>query len=236
MLRYLLTAIILISAIPVVASATVCDDWNALEKEIRDSRIGKEEARGLIAILDQKLLREFREQAVATGHYFPVKGYGTKWIGGRKGNGYRPSGYDFYDGNRHGGHPAHDIFIRDRGRTGLDDATGRPAEIAAFASGVVVAVNREWEFPSGIRGGIYIWIFNPAENRFYYYAHLKKTLVAPGDLVKGGEIIALLGRTGKNAWPKRSPTHLHFMCLSFDNGRMTPLNTYRELTAAIKDR
>jgi murein DD-endopeptidase MepM/ murein hydrolase activator NlpD len=231
MLRYLLTAIILTLVIPVVASASVCDDWNALEKEIRDSRIGKEEARNQIVLLDQKLLQELKGQAGDTGHYFPVKGYGTKWVGGSKGNGYKPAGYDFYDGNRHGGHPAHDIFIRDRGCTGLDDATGKPAEIRAFAGGVVVAVNREWEYPSGIRGGIYIWIFNPAENRFYYYAHLKKALVAPGDRVKGGDTIALLGRTGKNARPKRSPTHLHFMCLSFDGGRMTPVNTYRELTA-----
>jgi murein DD-endopeptidase MepM/ murein hydrolase activator NlpD len=235
MLRNLLTAIILPLAIPMVASATVCDDWNALEKEIRDSRIGKEVARNQIVLLDQKLLREFREQAGDTGHYFPVKGYGTKRVGGRKGNGYKPAGYDFYDGNRHGGHPAHDIFIRDRGRTGLDDATGRPAEIVAFTDGVVAAVNREWEYPSHIRGGIYIWIFNPAENRFYYYAHLKKALVAPGDKVKGGDTIALLGRTGKNARPKRSPTHLHFMCLSFDGGRMTPVDTWRELTAASPD-
>jgi len=60
-------------------------------------------------------------------------------------------------------------------------------------------------------------------------------MVALGDMVKAGDTIALLGRTGKNAWPKRSPTHLHFMCLAFDNGRMTPHDTYRGLLDAITD-
>ena len=111
--------------------------------------------------------------------------------------------------------------------------TGKPAEIVAFSDGVVIAVNPSWEYPSQIRGGKYVWIFNPESNRFYYYAHLAKTLVSPGDTVKTGETIALLGRTGKNAYPKRSPTHLHFMCLSFSEGRMTPYNTYQELTHSV---
>jgi murein DD-endopeptidase MepM/ murein hydrolase activator NlpD len=222
--------LVIISAIPSYAS--VCDDWNSLEKEIRDNRIGRNQAKESIIELDRELLAAYAGKIGHTERHFPVKGYGSKSIGGRNGSGYRPLGYDFYTGNRHGGHPAHDLFIRDKKRNGLDSGIGKPAAIVAFADGVVIAVNPSWEYPSPIRGGKYIWIFNPEENRFYYYAHLEKLMVAPGDAVKAGETIALLGRTGKNARPKRSPTHLHFMCLSFNNGGMTPVNTYRDLLCA----
>ncbi len=216
-----------VSALPAIAS--VCDDWNALDKEIRDNKIDRREAKRKIIELDRQLLAEYSGKTGNSPFSFPVKGYGRKSAGDGNGSDYKPSGYNFYDGNRHGGHPAHDLFIRDRKRSGLENATGKPAEIVAFADGVVIATNPAWEYPSPIRGGICIWIFNPESNRYYYYAHLAKTLVAPGDIVKAGDTIALLGRTGKNAWPRRSPTHLHFMCLSFEGGKMTPHNTWSEL-------
>jgi murein DD-endopeptidase MepM/ murein hydrolase activator NlpD len=229
----LILTLVIISAIPSYAS--VSDDWNTLEKAIRDNGIDRNRAKERIIELDRELLAAYSGKIVRTNYHFPVRGYGSKSVGGRNGRGYTPSGYDFYAGNRHGGHPAHDLFIRDKGCSGVDSGTGRPAEIVAFADGVVVAVNTLWEYPSHIRGGRYIWIFNPEENRFYYYAHLEKLMVALGDVVKAGDTIALLGRSGKNARPKRSPTHLHFMCLSFNNGRMTPHNTYRDLLGAVTD-
>jgi murein DD-endopeptidase MepM/ murein hydrolase activator NlpD len=235
MLRILAVILFFTFLSPKTSSASLCDQWNSLEREIRDSMIGRKEAKERIIRLDMELIEKYRDVAEGTDYRFPVKGYGAKSIGGENGDGYKASGYDFYDGNRHGGHPAHDIFIRDKRGSGLDDATGKPAEVRAFTGGVVVAVNPAWRYPGKIRGGIYIWIFNPAENRFYYYAHLQKALVSTGDRVKGGDAIALLGRTGKNAWRKRSPTHLHFMCLSFDGGKMTPVNTYRELLSAKVD-
>ncbi len=226
----LLIFIIIISVLPVAAS--VCDDWNALDKAIRDNKIARKEARRKIIELDGQLLEAYSGKIGNSPFRFPLIGYGRGSASGGNGSGYKPSGYNFYDGNRHGGHPAHDLFIRDTKRSGVEDSTGKPVEIVAFADGVVIAVNPSWEYPSPIRGGIYIWIFNPESNRFYYYAHLAKTLVAPGDIVKAGDKIGLLGRTGKNARPRRSPTHLHFMCLAFDGGRMTPHDTWRELPGA----
>jgi murein DD-endopeptidase MepM/ murein hydrolase activator NlpD len=222
--------ILLTCAVPV--SAEICDDWNVLDKAIRDSNISRKAARQKIIELDGKLIDAYAGKTGNSAVSFPVKGYGHRSFSDRYGSDYKPAGYNFYDGNRHGGHPAHDLFIRDKRRDGLDSGTGKPAEIVAFADGVVIAVNPSWEHPSDIRGGKYIWIFNPESNRYYYYAHLAKILVSPGDIVKSGDMIALLGRTGKNAYPKRSPTHLHFMCLSFNDGRMTPYNTYRELMNA----
>lgn len=226
----LLTLLLLLTIIPALSACTsVCDNWNHLQKAIRDNQIDRKVAERKIIELDKRLLQEYSGMIGNSPSSFPVKGCGKDCVGGSNGSGYQPAGYDFYDGNRHRGHPAHDLFIHDREQSGLDDATGKPAEVVAFADGVVTGVNTAWEYPSAIRGGIYIWIFNAESNRFYYYAHLAKALVKSGQVVKSGDTIGLLGRTGKNAWAKRSPTHLHFMCLSFDGGRMTPHNTWLEL-------
>ncbi len=217
-----------------LASATVCDEWNVLEKEIRDGTIDRDSARKRIDELYGKL-REYHEgEPGRVNHHFPLRGHGPDSIGGRGGNGYRPKGYDFYDGNRHGGHPAQDIFIRDPLRKGVDSRTGKPVEILAFENGIVTAVNDSWGSRDRVRGGIYVWTFNPASNRYCYYAHLAKTLVIPGDRVSAGSPIGFLGRTGKNAWQRRSPTHLHFMYLSHDDGAMRPVNPYTILLRSAR--
>jgi murein DD-endopeptidase MepM/ murein hydrolase activator NlpD len=228
--------IILICAL-IFTSATLCraadvGEWNKLEKQVRDGLIDKTDAKKRIIALHVKLVNAYAGIAKDTALVFPVKGYGPDSIGGVHGSGFKPQGYDFYDGNRHGGHPAHDIFVHDKNQDILDDTTGKPVEIVAYASGVVLATNLKWEYPSRIRSGKYIWIFSPALERYCYYVHLNAVLVTPGEVVKAGQVIGLLGRTGKNAFPKRSPTHLHFSCLSFDRGNMTPHDTYQELLHA----
>jgi hypothetical protein len=220
-----------VSAEPVLTP--VHEEWDTLQRAVRDGTIARDNAREEIIRVGGKLRENHDGKAGRSPFHFPVKGYGPDCIGGKHGSGYRPAGYNFYDGNRHGGHPAHDLFIKDIRVDGLDTGTGKPAEIVSFTDGIVIGVNPTWQYPSEIRGGVYIWIYDPSDDRYYYYAHLARALVVPGDRVKAGDTIALLGRTGKNAWPKRSPTHLHFMCLSFDEGRMTPHDTYRELLGAV---
>ncbi|RNC69017.1 MAG: M23 family metallopeptidase [Desulfuromonadales bacterium] len=227
----LLTAATLL-ALHAVAAASPCDDWNLLEKEIRDGRIDRASAGTRIARLHRLLLDTYSTAPATTSKVFPVAGYDYRAIGGRRGNDYHPAGYSFYQGNRHGGHPAHDIFVRDRNQDSLDDADGKPVTIVSFTDGIVIAVNSDWNYPSPIRGGKYVWIFNPAEERYSYYAHLSSVTVTPGQIVSAGEPIGTLGRSGKNAYPRRSPTHLHFMTLSFSDGKMLPLNPYRELVGA----
>lgn len=205
------------------------DEWDKLEKLVRDGAIAKEEARKQIIGLHRRLKKTYAGMEKNPVLFFPVKGYGPDSIGGIRGSGFKSKEYVFYDGNRHGGHPAHDIFVKDENQDMLDDDTGRPVEIVAYASGMVVAVNTVWEYPSNVRSGKYLWVFSPALDRYCYYVHLSKVMVKPGDIVKAGQTLGLLGRTGKNAYPRRSPTHLHFSCLMFDEGRMTPYNTYKDL-------
>lgn len=212
--------------------ATDVDEWNKLEKQVRDGLTDKKNAGSRIIALHNQLKRTYGGIEKDEALFFPVKGYGPDSVGGVRGSGFKPKEYDFYDGNRHGGHPAHDIFVNDEGQDALDDETGKPVEIVAYASGIIVAVNTTWEYPSDIRSGKYIWIFSPALDQYCYYVHLSGLLVKPGDIVKAGQTVGLLGRTGKNAYPKRSPTHLHFSCLSFDKGNMRPYNTYKNLLAA----
>ena len=231
MKRSILT-IILLLLMGGTALAGVCEDWNELDRLVRDNRIARQEARTIVAALHSRLLESYVGQAWGRETAYPLRAYGAKSIGGRNGNGYKPAGYNFYDGNRHGGHPAQDLFVNDRNQDSLDDRTGKPVEVLAFTGGVVVAVHVGWEYPNGIRGGNYVWIFNPAEETYQYYAHLAGITVKPGDIVTAGTTIGTLGRSGKNAFRKRSPTHLHFMILTYDNGRMTPGNPYRRLISA----
>jgi murein DD-endopeptidase MepM/ murein hydrolase activator NlpD len=163
-----------------------------------------------------------------------LKRYGVPSIGGKNGEGYQPAGYEFLGGNRHKGHPAQDIFIHDLNQDGLDDRTGRPVEILALADGVVLSTFAEWapdEACRHIRGGNYIWIYHPALKMISYYAHLQEVRVGPGEKLLGGSTIATLGRTGTNAYPARSPTHLHVMLLRAKD--MTPLDPYQFWTGAV---
>ena len=216
------------------AGSDVCTEWNALSQDITENRIEKGRAKSEIMDLHQRLLEEYSAKIVDNDIFFPVKGYSLRDIGGNKGSGFEPRGYNFYDGNKHKAHPAHDIFINDLDEDSKDDATSLPVPVLSFSAGVVVAAHAAWNPESGLRGGKYIAIFSPHEEKYYFYAHLSEVFVNPGDIVRGGQAIGSVGRTGKNADKSRSPTHLHFMALSFDNGKMAPYDTYTDLVESTR--
>jgi murein DD-endopeptidase MepM/ murein hydrolase activator NlpD len=164
-----------------------------------------------------------------------LRGYGPSAIGGQGGSGYQPEGYDFFDGNRHKGHPGHDIFIRDNNQDGLDDRTGKPIDVISVSSGIVVSANLSWEPSSPIRGGNYIWVYDPIKSRYYYYAHLTEIFVKVNDIVSREDSLGTVGRTGVKAYPKRSPTHLHFVVHQSIEGHPKPINPYLELIKATND-
>ena len=207
-------------------------EWNLLYPKIRDRLISKQEAQEKLKMLEAslKLFCSGTTNLEQNDRLcFPLKGYGPSAIGGKEGNGYQSLGYDFFDGNQHRGHPGHDIFIRDKNQDGLDDRTGRPVEVVAVAPGIVVSINLNWEPSSSIRGGNYIWIFEPARSRYYYYAHLNEIFINVGQVVSKGESLGTVGRTGLNAYPKRSPTHLHFAVHQSKDGYPKPINPFKEL-------
>jgi murein DD-endopeptidase MepM/ murein hydrolase activator NlpD len=216
--------------------STACIRFNNLNSLIRDNRIGREPARAEL----KRLLAEIREEYYRAGGIdypktawvFPLAGYTVGAIEGGRRHGFIPSGYDYFTGNRHGGHPAFDIFIHDRGQKGLDTRTGAPVKVLSLTGGVVVALEREWEQGSRLRGGKYLWIYDPANDLLVYYAHNGGLQVGLGDVVKPGDVVATVGRSGYNAAKRRSPTHLHLSVLKVTDGRPLPVNTYADLKRA----
>jgi murein DD-endopeptidase MepM/ murein hydrolase activator NlpD len=202
-------------------------DWQNFERGVRDGTVSYQEGEKLIAEWADRLEREFSPEGFRKAIFFPLRGYSVRDVGGKHGDGYKPAGYRFLDGNRHRGHPAQDIFVRDRDQDGIDDLTAKPVEVLTLADGIVLSTFSEWKETDQsreIRGGNYVWIYHPALKAFSYYAHLEKVLVGPGDRVYGGSTVATLGRTGKSASLQRSPTHLHFMILSA--ATMAPMDPF----------
>jgi murein DD-endopeptidase MepM/ murein hydrolase activator NlpD len=211
----------------------LCNEFSGLNTNIRDNKIKKPQAKEQLRAVIEQIRNEYYAsggQNYTTNDWvFPLKGYGYKTIGGVNGNGYQQSGYDYFDGDRHRGHPSQDIFIHDKKQQSIDDVTKKPVSVLSVTGGVVVAIEKDWDQSSSLRGGKYIWIYDPASNALIYYAHNSILHVKVGDLIKPGDVISYVGRTGLNAYKRRSPTHLHLTYLPISEGLPIPRNIYREL-------
>jgi murein DD-endopeptidase MepM/ murein hydrolase activator NlpD len=219
-------------------TSPACLTFNALNNQIRDGRISPSTARTtlietLAAVRTEYYLRDggdFNPSAWV----FPVAGYSTAAIDQAKGHGFISRGYNYFSGNRHGGHPAYDIFIHDRNQDCRDDLSGKLVPVISMTGGIVVALEKGWKTGSGLRGGNYIWVYDPSNELLVYYAHNHKIHVELGTIVKPGVLLAMVGRSGLNAAKHRSPTHLHFSVFQIEGGLPTPLPVYRELQQAGK--
>lgn len=116
------------------------------------------------------------------------------------------------------GHPnAVDLFIKE-GST-----------ICSMSGGIVVLSENTWtkdneRSTSSNRGGNTVIIFNPNNESFYRYAHLKETLVETGTILSSGQEIGTVGHTGLNANKKGHGQHLHLEIHRYDReqGVMIP--------------
>lgn len=220
------------------AFAGPLEDWQAYEVSVRDGNIPKVDAQlkldSLVPELSSYVLTLY--ELGISSWAFPLDSYGrgalekTDFQPNAVYGPYNIKGYDFFDGNKHGGHPAHDIFIRDKFRRCLDDVTNQPVRALAMEDCVVLFVNKVWEPKSKLRGGKYVWLYNPKDNKFFYYAHLNDIFVEPGRLVKKGEALGIVGRTGRLADMKTSPTHVHLMVLEYREGVFVPYDYYNKIS------
>lgn len=216
-------------------TAVLCgpiEQWDVFEKAVRDQIFPKDSLKAKFpAVYDSTKQYTAQNQLSDSNHWcFPFKTGTLSDIG--KG-GFKPDcyyggspvkGYDFFDGNRHGGHPAYDIFIRDKNGDCRDDATGKPAEVVAPEDLLVLSVNAAWRKESQVRGGKYVWGYIPKKEYLVYFAHLDTIYVSGGTVVRAGRPIGTIGRTGTNANSPRSPTHLHMMVLRYENGKLKPVD------------
>jgi murein DD-endopeptidase MepM/ murein hydrolase activator NlpD len=222
-----------ICCVRMYAASNPCVDFDDLYTQIRDGRIDREAARQQIRTLLPRIRDYYYEHggrdATREAWRFPLEGYSADAIGGRNGSGYVADHYDYFAGFRSHGHPGHDIFIHDKNEDELDDETGKPVEVLSITSGIVVAYAPSWDAGSVLRGGRYVYVYDPAQNGLFYYAHNRAVLVKPGDIVSPGQVIATVGRSGRNASAPRSPTHLHVMFLAIEDGYPKPKDIYQDL-------
>jgi murein DD-endopeptidase MepM/ murein hydrolase activator NlpD len=226
--------LLLLVALPATAAPCLpCEAFDRFDKQVRDGRLEQGTAQrqfsALLADIDALLVRTGPAVPGPESWVFPLRGYTLPESGADAAKGYIATGYDYFDGNRHSGHPSCDLFIRDRNRDELDDATGKPAEVVSMTGGVVVAAEAAWEKGSVLRGGKYLWVYDPASRLLVYYAHNRDLLVGVGDRVVPGTPLATVGRSGLNAARERSPTHLHLTVLKVRDGRPVPEDLHRRL-------
>ncbi|MDZ7925599.1 MAG: peptidoglycan DD-metalloendopeptidase family protein [Marinagarivorans sp.] len=82
--------------------------------------------------------------------------------------------------------------------SGIDFAGKEGADIVAVAAGVVTWAAERYGYGNLVE-------INHGNGFKTRYAHCKETLIKPGDVVKKGQVIALLGSTGRSTGP-----HVHF--------------------------
>lgn len=215
-----------------------CVEFDELQGNIREQRIGRDSAKSAFKRLIPEIKAYFYENGGVESPRqfwrFPLQGYGASSIGGN-GKGYTTSGFDYFDGNKSKAHPAHDLFIVDRDQDDNDDRSGSLVNIRSVSCGVVISVVREWEVGSELRGGKSVMIYDPVSNGIFAYAHMSIVFANVGDIVKAGETIGTVGRTGKNAYAQRSPTHLHISYMKIGADQLPrPENIYTDLVNSAK--
>lgn len=221
-------------------NTAIVERWYPVISDIRKGNMSRQDAVDSMNRITNNLW-DFMELNISKGKIrkysdkewvFPVKGYTPAAIGGVRGSGYISAGFDFFEQNS-GGHPAHDIFIDDSNQDCLDDNTNEPVKILSMSGGIVIETRTNWDNSMmDIRGGNIVYIYDNFSNGLFYYAHLKEVFVKPGDFVKPGTELGTMGRTGKNAYPSRSPTHLHIMYVRSFDGDIRPENIYNDLLNA----
>lgn len=132
---------------------------------------------------------------------FPVKGKNDVAVG------------SFWGVDRDGGARRHE---------GIDIFAKRGTPAVAAANGYITRVN---ETP---RGGRVVWLADTEHSQHLYYAHLDKQLVQPGQQVRIGDTLGLIGNTG-NA--RTTPPHLHFGIYRGGRGAVDPFPFVRRADA-----
>lgn len=216
-----------------------CYVFNDLQTQIREGNIEKKEAKTQFKSIVPQLKQYFTDnggvETPRENWIFPVQGYNHLSIGGY-GKGYISKGYDYFDGNKSTAHPAHDIFIRDINQDDTDDKTGNLVNVRSMSCGVVVAVVNDWQPESELRGGKSVMIYDPVSHGLFAYAHHSFVFSGVGDIVRVGDVIGTVGRTGKNAYAAKSPTHLHISYMKIGADTLPrPENIYTDLLRAGKN-
>jgi hypothetical protein len=205
-------------------------------ENVREQKISPSDAKNEFKNV-MKSIRELYPNTInpndANTLVFPLIGSHISAVGG-KGQGYYVKNFDLFDHTVSGSHPAHDIFIFDPDQDCIDNRKGEYIDVVSVSNGLVMAIQTEWADTSNYRGGNYVWVYDIERGGLWYYAHNRVVEVEAGQMVKAGDKLGEVGRTGFNAAMKRSDTHLHLMYLELDSELLPqPVNFYEWLQHSI---
>jgi peptidoglycan LD-endopeptidase LytH len=199
--------------------------WNDLDRQIVLRQVNKDSAIAMMREFSIAATEYFRNnsgyEVLRKDWVFPLKNF-TQVSHRDDGDDYIDDGYDYFQGSDTKGHPAHDIMILDNNKDLLDDNTGKPVDVVSMSSGVVIATDTTWKEGSYLRGGKYVKIFDVTNKKIFYYSHLNIVTVKPGEIIKAGDKIGEVGRTGRNTILPEGKTHLHIALLRLDRGYPKP--------------
>lgn len=199
--------------------STIFSRYKELLVNIREKKIPPSEAELEFKSI-MMVLKEAYPNTLDSSHssnlVFPMTKSNFTAVGG-SGTGFYVKEFNLFDHTVSGSHPAHDIFIFDPDQDCIDNRKQEYVDIVSVGNGVVLAVEKDWTDTSEYRGGNYVWVFDFERGGLWYYAHHRKVVVEPGQIVTPGNKLGEVGRTGFNAKNKRSDTHLHLMYLEVDS-------------------
>ncbi len=215
--------------------STIFSRYKELLVNIREKKITPSEAESEFKSIMKVLKGAYPntlDSIQSSNLVFPMTKSNYNAVGG-SGTGFYVKAFNLFDHSVSGSHPAHDIFIYDPDQDCIDNRKQEYVDIVSVGNGVVLAVEKDWTDTSKYRGGNYVWVFDFERGGLWYYAHHRKVVVEPGQIVKPGNKLGEVGRTGFNAKNKRSDTHLHLMYLEVDSSNYPkPKNYFKWLMEA----
>ncbi len=199
--------------------ADLFERWNKTDLLIMDNKIPKDAAIDSIAKYVPLANEFFKKSGMKTTErenwMFPMKGW-TKVEYRKGGDDYGEIYFDYFQGGESHNHPAHDIFILDKDSNGVEDSTGEKVTAVSIVNGIVFTILSDWKDGDFGRGGNYIKIYDPESEAMFYYSHVDSIFVKVGQIVKAGDPIAYVGRTGRKAI--KGKTHLHIAYYPINDG------------------
>lgn len=115
----------------------------------------------------------------------------------------------------------------------IDLFTKEGSPIYSISEGLVVLAEDSWKehddrSTSSNRGGNTVIIFDPENNSFYRYAHLREMKVSPGMILPSGKSLGTVGHTGAKASEPWHGEHLHLEINKYDaeKGIMVPTDVF----------
>lgn len=213
----------------------VIERWDKTDKMIWDHTISKDAAIDSIALYVPLAVQYCKTLDITfterKNWVFPMSGW-TKISYRTNGKDYKDEDFEYFQGGDSKGHPAHDIFILDADSNGIEDSTGKKVEAAAIVSGVIINIKNTWKIGDLGRGGNFIKLFDPVSKAIFYYSHLDTALVHVGQIVRAGETIGLVGRSGRKAI--HGKTHLHIAYYKIEDGEPIAEDFIKDIYSAEK--